>query len=85
MQQGGLWADSARTEKARTRLPPRRVLYFLTCRGPLERADGVLQEEIKVMHDFSGMDIFNVMMIVATNRKDPRYQTEFDEEDISST
>ena len=29
--------------------------------------------------------IYNVVIIVATNRKDPRYQTEFDEEDISST
>ena len=72
-------------EQKKSELTFRRVLYFLPHRGPLERADGVLQEEIKVMHDFSGMDIFNVMIIVATNRKDPRYQTEFDEEDISST
>ena len=72
-------------EQKKHELAFRRVLYFLPRRGPLERADGVLQEEIKVMHDFSGMDIFNVMIIVATNRKDPRYQTEFDEEDISST
>ena len=63
----------------------RRVLYFLPNRGPLERAEGALQEEIKVMYDFLGEDIFNVMVIIATNQKDEKYQLEFDEEDISAT
>ena len=63
----------------------RRVLYFLPNRGPLERAEGVLQEEIKVMYDFLGEDIFNVMIIIATNQKHEKYQIEFDEEDISAT
>ena len=63
----------------------RRVLYFLPNRGPLERAEGALQEEIKVMYDFLGKDIFNVMIIIATNQKDEKYQIEFDEEDITTT
>ena len=63
----------------------RRVLYFLPNRGPLERAEGALQEEIKVMYDFLGKDIFNIMVIIATNQKDEKYQIEFDEEDISTT
>ena len=62
----------------------RRVLYFLPNRGPLERADGALQEEIRVMYDFLGEDIFNVMVIIATNQKGKKYQIEFDEEDIST-
>ena len=63
----------------------RRVLYFLPNRGPLERAEGALQEEIKVMYYFLGEDIFNIMVIIATNQKDEKYQIEFDEEDISTT
>jgi len=63
----------------------RRVLYFLPNRGPLERAEGALQEEIKVMYDFLGEAIFNIMVIIATNQKDEKYQIEFDEEDISTT
>ena len=35
-----------------------RVLYFLPNRGPLERADGMLQEEIKTMHGFFGEKYF---------------------------
>ena len=58
-----------------------RVLYFLPIRGPLERAEGVLQEEIKVMNEFFGDDIFKIMVIIATNRKGKKYQVHFDEED----
>ena len=58
-----------------------RVLYFLPSRGPLERADGALQEEIKVMYDFFGQKIFDIMVIIATNHK--KYQgILLDEEDI---
>jgi len=63
-----------------------RVLYFLPSRGPLERADGGLQEEIKVMHDCFGQRIFDIMVIIATNNKRERYQKYgFDEEDIALT
>ena len=42
-----------------------RVLYFL-CRGPLGRADGVLQEEIQVMHHYFGSAIFDRMVLIGT-------------------
>ena len=61
----------------------RRVLYFLPKRGPLEREEGTLQDEIRVMHEFWGDDIFNIMVIIATNSK--RLQVDFNEEDLSTT
>ena len=63
-----------------------RVLYFLPQRGPLERADGVLQEEIKLIHGYLGEEVFKIMVIVATNRK-KRYgkQEEFDDYDVGRT
>ena len=45
-----------------------RILYFLPYRGS-EKADGVLQEEIKVMHYFFGMNVFSCMVIIATQEK----------------
>ena len=60
-----------------------RVLYFLPTRGSLERADGVLQEEIKAMHVFFGDDIFNIMVLITTNH--PKHQDEFLEEDFEQT
>ena len=63
-----------------------RVLYFLPKRGPLERADGILQEEIKVMYEFFGDDIFKIMVIIATQQKDKRYQKlGWEEEDREAT
>ena len=61
-----------------------RVLYFLPNRGPPERAEGTLQEEIKVMYEFLGEDVFNIMVIIATNRKKCQ-MVGFDREDISIT
>ena len=46
-----------------------RILYFLPYRGVPEKADGILQEEIKVMHYFFGMDVFSCMVIIATQEK----------------
>ena len=61
-----------------------RVLYFLPQRGPPERADGSLQEEIKVMHGYFGQQIFDVMVIVATNNKRDNYQRAgFNQEDFA--
>ena len=63
-----------------------RVLYFLPLRGPLERADGTLQEELKLMYGFLGEDVFKIMAIVATNRKKRSgKQDEFDDEDVEET
>ena len=44
----------------------KRVVYFLPVRGPLERADAIVQEEIKVMKHFFGRSIFEIMVVVAT-------------------
>ena len=63
-----------------------RVLYFFPNRGPPERSDGTLQEEIKVMHGFFGQQIFDVMVIIVTNNKRDHYQQAgFSEEDIAET
>lgn len=60
-----------------------RVLYFLPQRGPIHRADGKLQEEIKVMHKFLGKAIFNIMVVIAT--ANPNRQIDFSDEEIEST
>lgn len=49
-----------------------RLLYFLPNRGPLRKADGSLQEELKVMYHFFGRSVFDNMVIVAT--QDLMYQ-----------
>ena len=71
-------------ERRTTESRVNRVVYFLPVRGVLERADGVLQEELKVMHHFFGNTIFASMVVVATfAKKHQRYP--FTEEDIQET
>ena len=63
-----------------------RVLYFLPNRGPPERVDGTLQEEIEVMYSFFGQQIFNIMVVVVTNNKREHYQRAgFTEGDFATT
>ena len=62
-----------------------RVLYFLPQRGPLHRADGKLQEEIELMYEYFDKAIFNIMVIIATNPQDSRYQIVFSKEDMKFT
>ena len=50
------------------KLQVRRVVYFLPQRGILEKADAVLQSELRVMHHFFGDNIFNCMVLIATNQ-----------------
>ena len=60
-----------------------RVLNFFPQRGPPERADGTLQEEIKVMYGYFGQQIFDIMVIIVTNNKRPHFQRAgYSEEDI---
>ena len=60
----------------------RRVLYFLPERGVPEKADKGIQDELKLICHFFGPEIFNCMVIIATNRKDKKYQRlGFDEDD----
>ena len=61
-----------------------RVMYFLPTRGSPEKADGNLQEELKVMHFFYGSAIFDSMVIVATYH--PKKQgNEFTDDDKADT
>ena len=62
----------------------RRVIYFLPLRGCLERADGILQEEITVMYRFFGNAIFDIMVIVATNHRRKQHHG-FTDEDYADT
>ena len=62
-----------------------RILYFLPGRGPLEKADGVIQEEIKVMHHYFGNAVFSCMIAVATVHKRNRQHPPFNSEDMEET
>jgi len=44
----------------------KRVLYFLPVRGPLEKADAIIQEEIKLLEHNFGIAVFEVMIVIAT-------------------
>ena len=61
-----------------------RVVYFYPHRGPGERADGALQEEIKVMYEFLGDSLFKIMAIIATNPKGRYQSVGFTDEDKRS-
>ena len=71
-------------KKINDQLQIHRVLYFLPCRGPLECADAILQEEIRVMHHFFGNAIFDRMVLVATLHQRKQLQG-FDEQDEEDT
>ena len=64
-------------------MPFDRVLYFLPNRGPLEKPDGNLQDEIKVMYHFCGSDIFQRMVLIATDHI--RKQSSFTKDDEDDT
>ena len=62
----------------------KRVVYFLPCRGALERVDRVFQDELHIMYHCFGPAIFESMVVVATNS--PRHQKYgFDDEDRRET
>ena len=61
-----------------------RVAYFLPCRGPMERVDGTLQEELNIMYHFFGHAIFENMVAVFTHHR-RRQSPEFYEEDEIDT
>ena len=73
-------------EQLQSQLKMRRMVYFLPVRGPLEKADGTLQEELKVLHHFFGKQIFNNMVVIATNSPKKKFQDlGFDEQDYEET
>ena len=73
-------------EQLRSQLKIKRMVYFLPVRGPLEKADGMMQEELKILHRYFGKEVFSCMVVVATNSPKPRYQRlGFDAEDEELT
>lgn len=73
-------------EQIQSQLKVRRIVYFLPVRGPLEKADGTLQEELKVLHHYFGKDVFNCLVVAATNIPKEKYQAlEFDGDDFETT
>ena len=45
----------------------KRILYFLPVRGPLERANGILQQELQAMTHYFGISFLRKLVLVATN------------------
>lgn len=61
-----------------------RVVYFLPRRGPLEKADGSMQEELKLLSHYFGLEIFSYIVVVATNSKRDQ-KAGFDDQDHNET
>lgn len=79
----GIFRSIAR-EQLNNKMAVQRILYFLPCRGALTKADGVLQEELKVMYHFFGAPMFSHMVLIATQAKE--YQKcDFTEEQCRCT
>ena len=57
------------------------ILYFLPYSGVPKKADGILQEEIKMMHYFFGMGVFSCMVIIATQQEKRCQTVEFTDSD----
>ena len=48
------------------KMAAKRILYFFPQRGVPKKADGVLQEELKVMYHFFGPVVFHCMVLIVT-------------------
>ena len=70
--------------QAALKITTKRVVYFLPTRGALEKVDGVLQDELKVMYHFFGSAIFEHMVVVATNHA-RKQKYGFDDDDRRET
>ena len=63
-----------------------RILYFLPQRGPLEKAEGTLQEELFLIKNYLGTGAFNIMVVIITTRYKPNKQIlDVDDDDIERT
>ena len=72
-------------EQHESQLMVRRIVYFLPGRGPLEKADGTLQEELKVLHYYFGKKVFDCVVIAVTNHPGKYQRVKFDDEDYDMT
>ena len=62
-----------------------RILYFLPCRGPPERADANLQNELALIRYYFGDLIFDIMIMVATNPSSSSQRNSFKQRDMQKT
>lgn len=63
-----------------------RVVYFLPSRGSPEKADGVLKKELKLLSHHFGKELFDYVIVAATNPNTEKYQKSgFDQEDFKQT
>ena len=78
------WIVQAQLE---SEMKVRRIVYFLPWRGALEKADGILQDELKVLYYYFGKEVFNCMVIAGTlsPRLSEKHPEGFDEEDYKET
>ncbi len=73
-------------EQFQSQLKVRRIVYFLPVRGPLEKADGTMQEELKVLYYYFGKKVFDCMVVAATNSPKKKFQElGFDDDDHEET
>ena len=71
--------------QAQKKLHFRRILYFLPCRGPMEKADANFQDELRIMNHFFGRMIFDSMIIIATVHPRKSKLNDFTVEDAKET
>ena len=71
--------------QAQKNLHFRRILYFLPCRGPMEKADATFQDELRIMNHFFGRMIFDSMVVIATVQRRKSKLNEFTDEDSQET
>ena len=74
------WIGSVQSE---FQLRIKRIVYFLPGRGPLSKADGSMQEELKLLHHYFGRQAFDCMVVAATNPR--KFQHEFDNSELEET
>ena len=75
------WIGSIQKE---FQLQIKRMVYFLPVRGPLSKADGSMQEELKLLNHYFGRQAFDCMVVVATQLA--KFQQHgFDDEDLEET
>ena len=66
--------------QAAENLKIKRIVYFLPQNGPMNRADRILQEEIKTMVKFFGKSITNCMVLVGTMPEHVSIRTDWSSE-----
>ena len=83
IERNGALMDSVLAIQKELAIKFQRILYFLPIRGPLERADVYLQDEMKILFYYFGESVFNCMVIILTKtRRDTSDFSKEEYEDI---